>query len=64
MSDRSRDALAPVEGDAMSRFNGKTAVVTGAGHGIGRASALRFATEGANVAIVDVRGERGPAGGR
>ncbi len=41
----------------MTRFNGKTAVVTGAGHGIGRASALRFATEGAKVAIVDVRGE-------
>ncbi len=39
----------------MSRFKGQTVVVTGAGHGIGRASALRFASEGANVAIVDVR---------
>jgi NAD(P)-dependent dehydrogenase (short-subunit alcohol dehydrogenase family) len=31
-------------------------VVTGAGHGIGRASAVRFASEGANVAVIDVRG--------
>jgi len=41
----------------MGRFEGKTVVVTGSAHGIGRASALRFASEGANVAIVDVRFE-------
>jgi UDP-glucose 4-epimerase len=39
----------------MRRFEEKTVVVTGSAHGIGRASALRFASEGANVAIVDVR---------
>ncbi|RJG46152.1 glucose 1-dehydrogenase [Mesorhizobium sp. DCY119] len=36
------------------RFVGKTAVVTGAGSGIGRASANRFAHEGAHVAVWDV----------
>lgn len=41
----------------MTKFTGKTAVVTGAAHGIGRASALRFASEGANVAILDIRGD-------
>ncbi len=39
----------------MSRFAGKAVMVTGGAHGIGRASALRFASEGANVAVVDLR---------
>lgn len=33
---------------------GKTAVVTGAGAGVGQASALRFATEGARVVCADI----------
>lgn len=38
------------------RLEGKVAVVTGAGSGIGRASALRFASEGATVVVADVAG--------
>ena len=41
----------------MQRFSDKVVVVTGGGHGIGRASALRFSEEGARVAILDLNGE-------
>ena len=33
------------------RFNGKLALVTGASRGIGQATAIKLATEGANVAV-------------
>jgi NAD(P)-dependent dehydrogenase (short-subunit alcohol dehydrogenase family) len=36
------------------RFSGKSVFITGAGSGIGRAAALRFASEGATVAVVDI----------
>ncbi len=38
----------------MGLLDGKTAIVTGAARGIGKAIALRFAKEGANVAITDL----------
>jgi len=38
----------------MDRLEGKRAVVTGAGSGIGRAIALRLASEGTRVALADV----------
>lgn len=41
----------------MRRLEGKLAVVTGAAYGIGRASALRFASEGAHLALLDLEAE-------
>jgi NAD(P)-dependent dehydrogenase (short-subunit alcohol dehydrogenase family) len=42
----------------MKRFEGKVALVTGGGSGIGRVGVLRFAQEGADVVVVDIVEER------
>ncbi|MBD1552582.1 SDR family NAD(P)-dependent oxidoreductase [Pseudomonas typographi] len=45
----------------MNRLQGKVCVITGAGSGIGRASALRFAEEGAQVVVTDLYGDAAEA---
>ncbi|WP_138493876.1 SDR family oxidoreductase [Paenibacillus pinistramenti] len=40
------------------RFIGKTAIVTGAGSGIGKATAIQLAKEGAKVALFDLNNQR------
>ena len=42
-------------------FQGKTVVITGAASGIGRATAQRFAKEGAIVVAADIDGDGGGA---
>lgn len=41
------------------RLSGKVAIITGAGSGIGRSAALRFAAEGARVVVAELVPERG-----
>jgi NAD(P)-dependent dehydrogenase (short-subunit alcohol dehydrogenase family) len=47
----------------MGLLEGKVAIVTGAGAGIGRAEALLFAREGARVVVNDLGGARDGTGG-
>ncbi|MGH8619769.1 MAG: 3-oxoacyl-[acyl-carrier-protein] reductase [Burkholderiales bacterium] len=43
--------------NSHQRLAGKVAIITGAGRGIGQATALKFAQEGAKVAVADVTPE-------
>lgn len=43
------------------RLEGKVAIITGAGSGLGREAAQLFAAEGANVVVMDVLGDRAEA---
>ena len=38
----------------MGLLTGKTAIITGAARGIGKAVAMKFASEGANIAFTDL----------
>ena len=41
----------------MNRLEGKVAVITGAASGMGRATAIRFAAEGAGVVVADLNSQ-------
>ena len=47
----------------MSEFEGKVAIVTGAGGGIGRCHAIEFAQRGAKVGVNDLGGKVDGTGG-
>src|SRR5690349_17360374 len=48
----------------MNRLEGKVAVITGAGSGIGRASARLFVAQGARVVVAELDAAKGEASAR
>ncbi len=46
--------------ETQKRFEGKVALVTGAAIGIGRATALDYAAEGATVVVSDITEDNRP----
>ena len=47
--------------EAVGRLDGKVALITGAGQGIGRAAARLFAAEGARVVVAEIAQAEGEA---
>jgi NAD(P)-dependent dehydrogenase (short-subunit alcohol dehydrogenase family) len=48
-----------MEGNTMGRLDGKVALITGSGSGIGRAAAGLFASQGARIAVLEIDEEGG-----
>ncbi|MBI2510019.1 MAG: SDR family NAD(P)-dependent oxidoreductase, partial [Betaproteobacteria bacterium] len=46
-----------MELNGHQRLSGKVAIITGAGRGIGRATALKFGKEGARIAACDINAD-------
>src|SRR5207253_5220964 len=54
-----KDQRSVSEGAVMGKLDGKVAVITGAASGMGQATALRFAKEGAAVVVTDLNSQGG-----
>src|SRR5258708_10389383 len=61
LSEKHHQNLSLGEGVVMGKLDGKVAVITGAASGMGQATALRFAKEGAAVVIADLNSQAGEA---
>jgi len=48
--------LKKLEGVVMGTLDGRVAIITGAGRGLGREHALLFAAEGAKIVVNDLGG--------
>src|SRR6266567_5725746 len=54
MTRSTSEKVAPSAKEASFRLDGKTAIVTGGGSGIGRAIGVRFAAQGAKIHVLDL----------